>query len=147
METPMRSNLLRLAVFVLGFAVPLAAQCTAVANSGCPTSSRNNPQCSAAPRVGMPLQVSCQICIDRQVIFVGTTLSVPLPLNPPIACGSAPCLIACAPLIFFPTGSFQFTIPNDPTLVGAELCTQCVCGGVTMSCLAPSLATRVVVQP
>ena len=143
----MRTTLLRLALFVTGLAFALPAQCTPVTNSGCPTSSRNNPLCNAAPQVGMPLQVGCQACIDRQVIIVGATLSVPLPLNPPIACGSAPCLIACAPLIVFPTGSFQFTIPNDPSLVGAELCTQCVCGGVTMSCLAPSLATRIVVQP
>jgi hypothetical protein len=142
----MRATLVRLAVLVLGLAFALPAQCTAIAGSGCPGSTAN-PQCRAAPRVGMPLVVGCQACIDRQVIFVGTTLSVPILLQPPVACGTAPCAIACSPLIVFPTASFQFTIPNDQSLIGAELCAQCACGGVTLNCLSLPPATRIVVQP
>ena len=107
---------------------PIQAQCSQIANTGCPGSQA--ARCMSQPHLGMQFDVRCHPCNGQQAgfVIVGTPRNEPVSIAAPIVCDSGRCGVGCTTLfVLFPEDRFNFQIPNDSRLVGTNLCVQCGC--------------------
>lgn len=128
------------------------AQCSELANTGCPGATA--VQCGGSTSIGQTLELTClnQGRATLQVLFLGRCNLTPLVLGPPLMCVAGPCYLA---IDLFPpviTLNTQFqkvtaTIPPDPLLVGQTICAQCIELVGTGSCFALSQAISITFQP
>ena len=132
------------------FANLLGAQCAPIANTGCPNTAA--PTCSAAPRIGQRLTIDCpaRSCAPAQTSFfaAGTPLRSPITIGAPLTCQGARCAVGCDPIFLLaPSTGIPVALPNDPALVGVDLCVQCGCLDLNRPpCLTITQATRVTIQ-
>lgn len=143
-------SLLSFSAVLMCLAPPAAAQITTVPGSGC--ASASPPTWMGEPKLGQRVDIRCPPANGRGEIdffFFGTRLPQFLPLGPPLMCTtqSSPCNLDCLPLLAFsgiPT--FGFTVPNDQSLIGAELGFQCGFLIPAPNCLTLAEALSIVVE-
>ena len=133
-----------LVLFALSFSV--AAQCTVVPNTGCPGATA--PNCAGSAQVGQTFTVGCVTSgrATGQFIAIGGCPQAPFPF--PAGC-VAGCTLGFDPLqpaAIVNTGfaALPVAVPNDPTLVGATFCFQCI--ELVMTCLAFAPAVQVTIS-
>ena len=143
---------LRLAVTaasLLAAAPTLSAQCTALPNTGCPTSLPIT--CSGSSQIGQRIAFDCPNNgrAFAQFLLVGVCETIPAPIVPPFACVPGPCGLGVqlGTMVAVPTGfsTVGVNIPPDPTLIGQSLCVQCadLIARTPMPCLDLSGAGQV----
>jgi hypothetical protein len=129
----------------LGLADPASAQCSAVPGTGCP--GQTNPVCGTQPQIGTNFIFRCPpTCFPStsQIIILGTTLSVPVPLPAPPMC-AAGCTLGCSVITTLAAPGATLAIPNNPGLVGFPLCIQCLCQVSGATCFTISQATQALI--
>lgn len=136
-----------LLVLLLGFglAATSRAQCSPIPGTGCP--GQTNPVCGTPPMIGTNFIFRCPpTCFPStsQFTIIGTVIA-PLPLPSPPLCAVG-CTLGCQPIVVLPTPGATIAIPNNPALVGAQLCLQCLCQVSGATCFTASQATLVVIQ-
>ena len=114
----------------LATAPDAAAQCSAVAGTGC--GGALGPNCNGTLQIGGTLQVTC-ISSGRGAItalMLGGCATGQVAIGPPLPCGPTSCAFAIdLSLVLFvdaSAGTVPVPIPNDPNLVGATACAQCI---------------------
>lgn len=115
------------ALLILGaFATSTTAQVQRVPNTGCPNAAY--PSFTGMPAIGQGFGViaaPCRAANAQQFIVLGAPgLSAVLAMPP--AC-EARCVLECRPILVLVVSAFRTTIPNDRSLVGAQLCAQSGC--------------------
>jgi hypothetical protein len=133
------------AAVCLGSARRAAAQCSPIPGTGCP--GQTSVVCNTAPMIGTNFTFTCPTtCFPSpaQVIIIGTPMP-PLPLPSPPMCATG-CTLGCQPITSQPGSTLTLAIPNNPVLVGLQLCLQCLCQVAGTTCFTISQATLVVIQ-
>lgn len=117
-------------------ATPLAAQCAPISPSGCPT--QTNPICGTPPQIGTQFIWRCPpTCFGTgitQFVVIGIPMSVPITFTPPIMCGANNCTLVCQPIVVLSAPGATINIPNNPSLIGFQLCLQCLCVNASVPC-------------
>ena len=133
----------------LALSSPIAAQCTPEPNTGCPGAAA--PQCSGSSAVGGAFKFQCLNSgrADVQFMLIGLCAPSPAPVGQPLTCVTGPCNIGVrlglAVAINTNFNSVVVQIPNNPGLVGLNVCLQCVEIILAQACLTLSQAVRVVI--
>lgn len=138
--------LLLTVTFAFGFTAPISAQCAPIPGTGCP--GQTNPVCGTPPMIGTNFIFRCPpTCFPSvsQLIILGVPLGAPVPLPSPPMC-VAGCFLACQPMVLINAPGLTIPIPNNPGLVGAQLCIQCLCQPVGAACFTISQGTLVTVM-
>lgn len=122
-----------------------SAQCAPMPGTGC--AGQTNPICGTPPQIGTNFIFRCPpTCFPStsQFIVIGTPMpATPLPAPPMCVVG---CTLTCQPIVILPAPGATLAIPNNPGLIGSQLCIQCLCqlsGGV---CFTISQGTLVTIQ-
>jgi hypothetical protein len=137
-ESTMRHVFALLAAFLFAAAVaaPAAAQCASISPSGCPT--QTNPICGTQPQIGTQFVFRCPpTCFGTgltQFVVLGTPSSPAITFTPPIMCGPNNCTLVCRPIVIVPAPGATLNIPNNPALIGFQLCIQCLCVNAAVPC-------------
>jgi hypothetical protein len=124
---------------------PTAAQCFPIPGTGCP--GQTAVVCNTAPMIGTNFTFSCPASCSpspAQFIIIGTPI-VPTPLPSPPMCSTG-CMLGCQPINVSPGPTITVAIPNNPSLVGLQLCLQCLCQVAGTICFTASQATLVIIQ-
>lgn len=142
----MRSLFTLVLTLALSFALSarLDAQCTPIPGTGCP--GQTNPICGTPPQIGTSFIFRCPpTCFPSlsQTIIIGTPIA-PLPLPSPPMC-VAGCFLGCQPIVFLNAPGATLAIPNNPALIGLQLCLQCLCQLSGTVCFTISQATLVTI--
>ncbi|MEZ5967371.1 MAG: hypothetical protein R3F56_26270 [Planctomycetota bacterium] len=132
-------------LLAFGLAVSARAQCSPIPGTGC--AGQTNPVCGTPPMIGTNFVFRCPpTCFPStsQFVVIGVPITpAPLPVPPMCAAG---CTLGCQPLVVLPAPGATVAIPNNPGLVGAQLCVQCLCQISGTACFTASQATLVVIQ-
>jgi len=143
----MRSSISLLLAAVIWFASSsrAVAQCSPIPGTGCP--GQTSVVCNTAPMIGTNFTFTCPGTCNpspAQFIIIGTPIA-PTPLPSPPMCTTG-CTLGCQPATIQPGPTLTVPIPNNPGLVGAQLCLQCLCQVAGAICFTISQATLVVIQ-
>lgn len=129
--------------FLFAFAASASAQCTPMPGTGC--AGQTNPICGTPPTIGTNSIFRCPpTCFPSlsQFIVIGTPIAPLPPPSPPLcAAGRA---LTCQPIITLNAPGATLAIPNNPGLIGFQLCIQCLCqpsGGASFTISQGTLAT------
>lgn len=133
-----------LAGLLLLLSAELRAQCAPIPGTGCPGQAPG--ACMTSPRIGTTFRFQCSPgCSTTRTGILGTP-TAPQPLPSPPMCMPG-CSLGCTPMVFLPLfGDWSLPIPNDPTLVGAQACIQCVCVPTSGACVYLGQAVLVTIQ-
>ena len=102
-----------------------SAQCEPVENTGC--GSRYPSSCRGSTGVGQGFTLYCNVG-GAFAGLLGMCARPPITLGVPIMC-SGPCNLGVDPNLADVTIFFHvrnYAIPNDPQLIGATFCIQCI---------------------
>ena len=141
----MRTFLTLVFALALAFAPPAAAQCAPIPGTGCPGQSA--PLRGTNPATGTNVVFRCApSCFpsSAQFVVLGTSLT-PVALPSPPLCVPG-CMLACQPLLVVAAPGLTIPIPNNPGLVGLQLCVQCLCQPTGGTCFELTQATQVTVM-
>ncbi len=127
------------------------AQCTPVPNTGCPGAL--GPTCTGSTRIGQQITIACTNNgrAPLNYLLIGPCEAAPVAAPPVLLCVPGPCnlgvtlgLAVAVPNLYTPV---TIPIPADTTLVGVQVCTQCIDVLFAQQCVTLSEAESLVIMP